>query len=287
MAEVQILTDEKAKINSENKNNNLDNKTLNEISPSSPAYIFCKSLYEINNKSENGWTPIYKSIMANDKPGLQSLLELGANPNIQNNLGETPLYLCVESENFELFKILIEYGADTNIQKRNGDTPLHLIIKKKLENKYINEIFKGNANPNIKNKLYEQTPTHLSLINKSNEDILINFWKNNADIYNIKDKNDKTPFDYAKESNDEKFIEKITNIFRTKNSPKKYVKEKEENNVINNNENENKDLKENKVEKKLNFEKQTLSSKKKEKISISEKDSNISKIRQNTGVIII
>ena len=291
MAEVQILTDEKAKINSENKNNNLVNKTLNEISPSSPAYIFCKSLDEINNKSENGWTPIYKSIMANNKLGLESLLKLGANPNIPNNLGETPLYFCVESENFELFKILIEYGADTNIQKRNGDTPLHFIIKKKLENKYINEIFKGNANPNIKNKLYEQTPTHLSLINKSSEDILINFWKNNADIYNIKDKYDKTPFDYAKESNDEKFIEKIINIFGTKNSPKKYEKEKEEkkeekkeeNNAINNNENEYKNLKENKVEKKLNFEKQTLSSKKNEKISISEKDSNISKIRQNTG----
>ena len=293
MADIPILTDKSPKINQENKINNLDTKNINEISPSSPAYIFCKSLNEINNKSENGWTPIYKSIMANNKLGLECLLKLGADPNLTNNLGETPLYLCVESENYEFFKILIEYGADTNIQKRNGDTPLHLIIKKKLENKYIIEIFKGKANPNIKNKLYEQTPTHLCLINKSNEDILINFWKNNADIYTIKDKYDKTPFDYAKELNDEKYTENIIKIFGTKDTPKKYniqeehEKDKEENTVINNIENDKKILEEPKIEKKLDFDKQTLSSKRKEKekeiISISEKEGNESRIKQNTG----
>ena len=225
MEDKQILTDKINKNIPEKKDNTLKTKNENEICESSPVYTFCKSISEINNKAENGWSPVYRAIMSNNKVVLKELLKLGANPNIPNNLGETPLYLCIESENFELFKILLEYGVDPNIQKRNGDTPLHLIIKKKLENKYILEILKGNANPNIQNKLYEQSPTHLIIKNKYEKEILRSFWKNNADIFNIKDKYDKSPFEYAKELNDDKYLEIITNIFGDKNEPKIYVKE--------------------------------------------------------------
>ena len=267
MDEKKSLTDKSKEIKPETKNQNIENKNENEISELSPAYAFCKSLNELNNKNESGWTPIYKSIMANNKLALEELLKLGADPNIPNNLGETPLYLCIESENYDLFKLLLDNNADPNIQKRNGDTPLHLLIKKKLDNKYINEILKKNTNPNIPNKLYDQTATHLALKNKLSEEILINFWKNNADIYNKKDKYDKTPFDYAKELNDEKYIEIIIKIFGNINEPKIYIlnTEKDEDNNINNL----------RIEKKLNFDKHTISSDNQNNDKIkSEKDNN-------------
>ena len=267
MDEKKSLTDKSKKIKPETKNQNIENKNENEISELSPAYAFCKSLNELNNKNESGWTPIYKSIMANNKLALEELLKLGADPNIPNNLGETPLYLCIESENYDLFKLLLDNNADPNIQKRNGDTPLHLLIKKKLDNKYINEILKKNTNPNIPNKLYDQTATHLAIKNKLSEEILINFWKNNADIYNKKDKYDKTPFDYAKELNDEKYIEIIIKIFGNINEPKIYIlnTEKDEDNNINNL----------RIEKKLNFDKHTISSDNQNNDKIkSEKENN-------------
>ena len=267
MDEKKSLTDKSKEIKPETKNQNIENKNVNEISELSPAYAFCKSLNELNNKNESGWTPIYKSIMANNKLALEELLKLGADPNIPNNLGETPLYLCIESENYDLFKLLLDNNADPNIQKRNGDTPLHLLIKKKLDNKYINEILKKNTNPNIPNKLYDQTATHLALKNKLSEEILINFWKNNADIYNKKDKYDKTPFDYAKELNDEKYIEIIIKIFGNINEPKIYIlnTEKDEDNNINNL----------RIEKKLNFDKHTISSDNQNNDNIkSEKENN-------------
>ena len=267
MDEKKSLTDKSKEIKTETKSQNIKNKNENEISELSPAYAFCKYLNELNNKNESGWTPIYKSIMANNKLALEELLKLGADPNIPNNLGETPLYLCIESENYDLFKLLLDNNADPNIQKRNGDTPLHLLIKKKLDNKYINEILKKNTNPNIPNKLYDQTATHLALINKLSEEILINFWKNNADIYNKKDKYDKTPFDYAKELNDEKYIEIIIKIFGNINEPKIYIlnTEKDEDNNINNL----------RIEKKLNFDKHTISSDNQNNDKIkSEKENN-------------
>ena len=267
MDEKKSLTDKSKEIKPETKNQNIEKKNENEISELSPAYAFCKSLNELNNKNESGWTPIYKSIMANNKLALEELLKLGADPNIPNNLGETPLYLCIESENYDLFKLLLDNNADPNIQKRNGDTPLHLLIKKKLDNKYINEILKKNTNPNIPNKLYDQTATHLAIKNKLSEEILINFWKNNADIYNKKDKYDKTPFDYAKELNDEKYIEIIIKIFGNINEPKIYIlnTEKDEDNNINNL----------RIEKKLNFDKHTISSDNQNNDKIkSEKENN-------------
>ena len=205
--------------NSNNKENLTDvlKKNLeeekNKISPSSPVYIFCKSLKEINTPNENGWTPIYRSIIANNNLALIELLKLGADPNIPNNLGETPLYLCVDNQNYDSLMKLLEYNADANLAKKNGITPLHLAIKKKLENKYIIGLLNNNANPNILNKLYNQTATHLALINKSDEEILKILNNNKADIYGIKDKYDKTPFDYVKDLNDDDYLNKVINIF--------------------------------------------------------------------------
>ena len=188
----------------------------NKIPPSSPLYIFCESLKEINTQNETGWTPIYRSVLANNIPALTELLKLGGNPNISNNLGETPLYLSIENQNYEALTKLLEYKADPNIKKRNGNTPLHIALKKKLENKYILILINNKADPNISNKLYSQTPTHMALINKCDEEILKSLKENKADIYEIKDKYDKTPFDYAKDLNDNEYLNKIISIFGKK-----------------------------------------------------------------------
>ena len=188
------------------------NQSPSIISDSSPIYLFCTSKSNINSKNENGWTPIYRSIIANNLLALNELLKLGSDPNIGNNLGETPLYLCVDVDNYDALIILLQYNADTNISKRNGITPLHLAVKKNKEN-YISALLRNNANPNLQNKLYSQTATHLAIINKVNEDLLQIFREHDADIYGIKDKYDKTPFDYAKELKDEEYINLLIKIF--------------------------------------------------------------------------
>ena len=191
------------------------------ISDTSPVYLFCTSKNGINSKNENGWTPIYRSIIANNLIALNELLKMGSDPNIGNNLGETPLYLCVDVDNYDALIILLQYNADTNISKRNGTTPLHLAAKKNKEN-YMSALLRNNANPNLQNKLYSQTPTHIAIINKVNEDMLNLFSEHGADIYGIKDKYDKTPFDYAKELKDDEYVNLLVKIF----GEKKEVNEK-------------------------------------------------------------
>ena len=200
-------------------NSNLKDKCISGslISDTSPVYLFCTNKNGINSKNENGWTPIYRSIIANNLLALNELLNLGSDPNISNNLGETPLYLCVDIDNYDALIILLKYNADTNIAKRNGTTPLHLAAKKNKDN-YMHALLRNKANPNLQNKLYSQTATHIAIINKINEEMLYIFHDYNADIYNIKDKYDKTPFDYAKELKDEEYMKLIIKIFGDKNN---------------------------------------------------------------------
>jgi len=187
----------------------------NNLFNNSPLKLYCSNISEINMQNENGWTPIYRSIIANNLNVLSELLKLGANPNLQNSIGETPLYLCVDIDNFEAITILLAANADCNIPKKDGTTPLHLATKKNKE-KFIKILLEHGANPNLTNKLYSQTATHLAVKNKLGKEFLLLFKKNGADFYNIKDKYEKTPYDYANELNDENYLNIVKNIFESK-----------------------------------------------------------------------
>ena len=194
-------------------------KTYPELGLKTPSagLKFCKSISEINSQNENGWTPIYQSILSNDLEALYDLLKLGANPDIPNNIGETPLYLAVDTNNYDSLIILLQYNANCNLSKNNGNTPLHLATKKNLTS-FMSALLRNNADPNIVNKLYSQTPMHLAVINKVDENALIEFNISKADIYNIKDKYGKSPFDYANDSGDQNYINLLKKIFGDDNN---------------------------------------------------------------------
>ena len=195
--------------------NSLQNKSNSKqsmIQNSSSSYKYYNNIDEINNQNEDGETPIFSSILSNNILLLKKLLLSGANPNIPNSLGQTPLHLCVNNNKYNEFLLLLKYNADCNIQNNRGDTPLHTAVKTK-EKKFIKALLYNNANPNIQNLLYGKTPTHLVIINKFDEEILKLFKEYKADIFSIRDKFKKTPFDYAKDINDDQYISLINKIF--------------------------------------------------------------------------
>ena len=170
-------------------------------------------------ESDTNIYPIHNSIMSDNLEELENLLKLGQNPNIVNKSGETPLYLSVDIENYDAMIILLEFGADCNIQKEDGYTPLHLAAEKKLDI-YVCSLLSHGANPNIINKTNLQSALHIAIINKFDEYVLSKFKENNGDIYNIKDKFDKSPFDYAI---NEKYKNLLISIFnKNKSNNKNY-----------------------------------------------------------------
>ena len=202
-------------IEQNNSEENINNNDQNNPFNNSPLKYYCSDITEIDKQNENGWTPTYRAIIANNLNVLKELLKYGANPNLQNNIGETPLYLCVDIDNYDAIVILLEKNADCNISKKDGTSPLHLATKKKKE-KFIKILLEHGANPNLINKLYSQTPMHLAIKNKLGEDLLLLFKKYGANIFEIKDRYEKTPYDYAKELDDEKYLNMVNNIFENK-----------------------------------------------------------------------
>ena len=69
-------------------------------------------------------------------------------------------------------------------QKKNGNTPLHLATKKGKIN-FISALLRHGANPNLCNKLFNQTPFHIAIIEKLSKDIITLFKNFDADLYII------------------------------------------------------------------------------------------------------
>ena len=190
-----------------------ENKSISDYIDSN---LLNKNYMDNKNIIDNSknYSEIHAAIISDNLEELEKLLKLGEDPDILNKSGETPLYLCVDIENYNAMIILLEFGADCNIQKYDGNTPLHLATEKKNE-LFICALLSNGANPNIINKTNLQTSLHIAIINKINEYILNKFKENNGDIYNIKDKFNKTPFDYAQ--NDEKYTNLLISIFSEQN----------------------------------------------------------------------
>jgi ankyrin repeat protein len=55
---------------------------------------------------------------------MQTLLDLGVNPNMQNNRGYSVLMFMSQSNNLEAIRLLLRYGAEANLQNATGDTAL-------------------------------------------------------------------------------------------------------------------------------------------------------------------
>lgn len=78
---------------------------------------------DINAQDEQGNTALHiASQYKRWERHVKALLDLGANPNIQNKDGNTPLHIVYNSE--ATAKMLIDHGADLTLVNCDGDTPV-------------------------------------------------------------------------------------------------------------------------------------------------------------------
>ena len=64
--------------------------------------------------------------------GVATLLELGADPNPQDEQGNTPMHrLAQHGTGREFARLLLEHGADLSIKNVKGETPLDLAAQAK------------------------------------------------------------------------------------------------------------------------------------------------------------
>jgi len=96
-----------------------------------------------------GYTALMTASAYNHLEIVCTLLNHGANANIQDYMGQTALIWAVKNNYQEIVRILLESGADKTIPEQNGDTPVTLAVK----NGFIDivNILESEPNTNIQN----------------------------------------------------------------------------------------------------------------------------------------
>ena len=147
---------------------------------------------DVNIQDKEGETALYLAVHLNRKEIIEELIKAGANLNIQDIKGRTALHLAVlETRLCEYVNILIGAGADLNIQDNEGGTPLHVAIYScTIETKNTMKFIKAGANLNIQDNK-GKTALHNTAIhnNKTAAQLLI---KAGADL-EIRDNEGFTP----------------------------------------------------------------------------------------------
>lgn len=82
----------------------------------------------VNQQDEEGNTPLHDAVFAQDLDLVISLLNQGANPNIQNFEEDTPLHVAIFVMNHEITLQLLKSGANPNIKDIQGRTALYLLL---------------------------------------------------------------------------------------------------------------------------------------------------------------
>ena len=81
----------------------------------------------INALDDDGFAPLHRACAApNSENMVLSLIDAGADVNLQDLCGDTPLHWSVFCSNEAVARILLERGADRDLVNSSGKTPYHL-----------------------------------------------------------------------------------------------------------------------------------------------------------------
>ena len=108
-----------------------------------------RSGVSLDEQDSNGNTPLHFAVLSGMDNYALTLIELGANPDLKNNLELTPLHLAVLRNDEELTDALLKKGAEINLQGNTGYTALHIATELNNPDIVAYLILKG-ASPGIK-----------------------------------------------------------------------------------------------------------------------------------------
>ena len=72
-----------------------------------------------------GETPLHTAAIRGSSRLVKQLLQMGADPNAQDNAEWSPLHEACNRGNLGVVKVLLEFGADLNLKGFGKDSPLH------------------------------------------------------------------------------------------------------------------------------------------------------------------
>lgn len=107
-------------------------------------------LKKISKKNTKGETPLHTAAIRGSSRLVRQLLQMGADPNAQDNAEWSPLHEACNRGNLSVVKVLTEFGADLNLKGFGKDSPLHDAARNG-HLKVVKFLVRSGANLNAKN----------------------------------------------------------------------------------------------------------------------------------------
>ena len=167
-------------------------------------------------KNHHGSTPLSNSSKNRKNKVVQSLIEAGADLNIQDNDGNTALHCAALGRQNEMMTTLIKAGADINIRNKKGETYLNTTDEDgntlmhhaagEGDNEEIITLIEAGTHLNIQNK-NKETALHWAASLGHNE-VITTFIKAGAHL-NIQTSLGSTPLSIAAERGKNKVVQSL------------------------------------------------------------------------------
>lgn len=209
--------------------------------PNTQKLLFLLEGMDIDSESVLGTTPMMKACVHNRIDALETLYQLGANPNYCNkHIGnlrypimaaihyenidalkwllkhqadsnnsisqQTPLIQAIQKNNLEIMDILLENGADIDMQNPFGIRPLHYAVAHH-QNDMVTYLLNHQANPNG-GDFSGVTPLMLAILKKNIIAVDMLLEQDNLDI-NQQSNHSRTALHYAIEQNDIRTVQSL------------------------------------------------------------------------------
>lgn len=145
--------------------------------------LYLDRALSVDEKGENGESPLFFALRAGKTENVKFLLEKGANSNLINYSGDVPLTLAIAAADMNLVKILIKSGAKVSYINEMGNTLLFTaagtaVVNNKKMIPIIKLLLESGLNLNSQN-IYGNTILSYTLAAR-NLDLLTYFLKNRA-----------------------------------------------------------------------------------------------------------
>lgn len=79
----------------------------------------------VDAKDKFGWTPLHSAVHLGNIEAVKVLLEMGANPMVQNNIGKTTIHVAAAQNRKEIVQLLLDAGGNVAQCDRNQFNALH------------------------------------------------------------------------------------------------------------------------------------------------------------------
>ena len=164
-------------------------------------------LWLINERKEDGFTPLHLACLNNHFKVVKALIQLGnCNVNLRNLNQQAAIHLAIDRQHSEIIKLLLDSKCDVNVLNKDNENPLHCLVRTYnlfFIKKYVNQMI------DRQQSFSEMVPEKVLAIN-----LAYTLIQNGADLFG-RNKNDQTPLDLCTDKSfNEMLMKKYKEIHR-------------------------------------------------------------------------